>query len=256
MDWQRLSVILPSILFCVVGAIELRWPRIPLTLPSTPRWLLHFALFLLNSWLPVFVLRTSGYSLAVAGQGTLGFIPFLLIADFALWCSHYILHHTRPGWAFHAVHHSDPDYDVSTAFRFHPAEAIWESAITLGLVWLLAPTPTAYLLYILASLAANFFVHANLTIPDSIQRPLSWVLVTPSLHRAHHSTELHHQLSNYGVIFSIWDRLFSTLKTPTGIPSFGLPSVTPPQSISPAHLLLHLPAHELRTPTQVPGTNP
>ncbi len=135
----------------------------------------------------------------------------LLILDLAGYTIHYLLHRLPWLWTFHSVHHSDPDLDISTSFRFHPGEALtgllWLMVIiaVFGIpVWLIA-------LRSLIILPLSLMHHANVTIPDPIERSLRLVLVTPGLHKIHHSPRQPETDSNYGLFLSVWDRLFGTL---------------------------------------------
>jgi sterol desaturase/sphingolipid hydroxylase (fatty acid hydroxylase superfamily) len=130
----------------------------------------------------------------------------LLLFDFAIYWQHRIFH-WRPLWFLHAVHHSDTDFDLSTGVRFHPFEIglsmIWKMLLA---VWLGAPAEAIIVYEIILSSMA-LFTHADLRLPDRIDHTLRWIIVTPNMHRIHHSTRRFETDSNYGNALSIWDRL-------------------------------------------------
>jgi sterol desaturase/sphingolipid hydroxylase (fatty acid hydroxylase superfamily) len=113
-------------------------------------------------------------------------------------------------WRIHEVHHSDADFDVSTAVRFHPVESIVTQALYLGAIALLAPPPAAVFASQILIVAENLFVHANKSLPPAVERILRWIVITPDVHRIHHSEEFADQNLNFGQFFPWWDRLFGT----------------------------------------------
>jgi sterol desaturase/sphingolipid hydroxylase (fatty acid hydroxylase superfamily) len=138
----------------------------------------------------------------------------VLAADLFDYGFHCLCHRIRWLWLFHAVHHSDPTLDVSTGLRFHPIETALNVAGKIGLLTLLGLP-----LWIegARTLVLNPLVlaqHASVAYPGWIERRLRWIVVTPGLHRLHHSPEANDYNSNFGFIFSFWDRLFGTYRAP------------------------------------------
>jgi sterol desaturase/sphingolipid hydroxylase (fatty acid hydroxylase superfamily) len=113
-------------------------------------------------------------------------------------------------WRVHHVHHSDPDFDLSTGARAHPIEVALTQGANLAAVAILAAPVAAVLAAELFSCAQSFFSHANASLPAWVEEPLRWVFVTPDMHRIHHSEEVGEQGKNLGDIFPWWDRLFRT----------------------------------------------
>ena len=178
------------------------------------------------------------HALADSGESVLGYIFFaaaLLVANsrfgllnrpmipFVLRCVmtiaildmlHYWIHrsyHRIPWlWRLHKVHHSDPDYDVSTALRFHPVESALSAAIQLGAIALLAPPVVAVLIGESMNVIINLSDHANASLPEGVDKALRFVFITPDIHCIHHSEDIRDQQLNMGVMFSWWDRLFGT----------------------------------------------
>jgi sterol desaturase/sphingolipid hydroxylase (fatty acid hydroxylase superfamily) len=113
-------------------------------------------------------------------------------------------------WRFHRVHHADRDFDVTTAVRFHPVEIVASMGVKIALVYLIGPAALAVVLFEIILNGTALFNHANLRLPLALDRALRLVLVTPDMHRVHHSVHRHEHDSNYGFALSVWDRLFRT----------------------------------------------
>lgn len=140
------------------------------------------------------------------------FLLAILLLDFAIWAQHLVTHKVPLFWRFHRVHHADRDFDVTTALRFHPVEIIASAALKVGLVYLLGPAALAVLVFELLLNGTAMFNHANLALPRWLDRLVRLVLVTPDMHRVHHSIHREEHDSNYGFALSVWDRLFRTYR--------------------------------------------
>lgn len=134
----------------------------------------------------------------------------VIILDFMIYIQHVVVHMVPFFWRFHIVHHSDLDLDVSSGLRFHPIEIMGSMLFKLGLVFALGPLPIAVLIFeaILNGMAQ--FSHSNITLPEKLDRLLRYVVVTPDMHRIHHSIEKEETNSNFGFNLSIWDRFLGT----------------------------------------------
>jgi sterol desaturase/sphingolipid hydroxylase (fatty acid hydroxylase superfamily) len=135
-----------------------------------------------------------------------------VLLDLAMYALHRALHELRWLWPLHRVHHSDVEFDVTTGLRFHPAELLLSQLFRLGLVMILGAPFASVLTYELAFAAFLLFQHANLRLPPTPERILRSVLVTPDMHRTHHSVHRDETDSNYGFVLSLWDRLFGSYK--------------------------------------------
>lgn len=134
----------------------------------------------------------------------------LLILDASEWFAHWSMHRFPLLWRLHAVHHSDDFLDTSTAFRFHPVDVLYRYCVVgLGIAVFSVPIQSI-VAYAVLLIGFNFWEHANLRTP-AWTRKLGVLVITPDLHRLHHSDEEKHHNSNFGVVFSIWDRFFGTL---------------------------------------------
>jgi sterol desaturase/sphingolipid hydroxylase (fatty acid hydroxylase superfamily) len=134
----------------------------------------------------------------------------VLFFDFAIWVQHLVTHKVPVLWRLHRVHHADRDIDVTTAIRFHPVEIALSMLLKIGLVYLIGPAALAIILFEIILNGTAMFNHANMALPRALDRVVRLVLVTPDMHRVHHSTLRTEHDSNYGFALSIWDRMFRT----------------------------------------------
>jgi len=123
---------------------------------------------------------------------------------------HYVEHKVKPLWMVHLVHHSDHNVDTTTANRHHPLESVIRFVFTLAGVWIIGTPIYIVMLYQSLSLISTQFNHANIKLPRKVDKALSYVIVSPDMHKVHHHYVLPYTDSNYGNIFSIWDRLLGT----------------------------------------------
>jgi sterol desaturase/sphingolipid hydroxylase (fatty acid hydroxylase superfamily) len=158
-------------------------------------WLQRAGLGFLN-WYPV----DSGWGIAAA----------ILVLDFSTYVCHVALHKVPAWWRFHRVHHSDPAVDVTTSFRQHPGEGLIRYTFLAIPAFALGASPAAFGLYRSLSVLTALLEHANVRVPRWLDEALSLVTTWPTFHKVHHSRAAHETDSNYGNIFSFWDRLFFT----------------------------------------------
>ncbi len=142
--------------------------------------------------------------------GWLGVTATLLILDLAIYLQHIIMHKWSLLWCLHQVHHSDLEFDATTAVRFHPLEILLSMVYKVGWVYLLGADPAAVLAFEIILNGAATFNHSNVNIPLWLDSILRWLIITPDMHRIHHSTARKEMDSNYGFSISCWDRLFRT----------------------------------------------
>ena len=138
----------------------------------------------------------------------------VLLMDFiGAYLAHYVEHKVKPLWMVHLVHHTDHKVDATTANRHHPLESLIRYTFTLAGVVIIGAPIGIVMLYQSMSLVATQFSHANIKLPKKVDHFISYVLVSPDMHKIHHHYVLPYTDSNYGNIFSIWDRLFGTYMT-------------------------------------------
>jgi sterol desaturase/sphingolipid hydroxylase (fatty acid hydroxylase superfamily) len=157
--------------------------------------------------------------LQTAGLGLLNMVqvpPFwsilivVVALDFSFYIAHVAMHKVPVFWRFHRVHHSDPAVDVTTTIRQHPGEGVIRYAFIALFAIPLGAGPVAFAIYRIWSALNGLLEHANIGLPPWLDRLLSWVTTWPNMHKVHHSREPHRTDTNYGNLFSLWDRLFFT----------------------------------------------
>ena len=220
----RLSMFLGLFaLFAVAEAIN---PRRKRTQSMPQRWITNWGFTALNTLLlramtfglpllavgAAIVAAENGWGLfnALAWPWWLEFFLAILILDFAIWLQHLITHKVPVLWRLHRVHHADVDIDVTTAIRFHPIEIALSMILKIGLVYLLGPAAWAVIVFEILLNGTAMFNHANIKLPLGLDRLMRRVLVTPDMHRVHHSVDRAEHDSNYGFALSIWDQVFGT----------------------------------------------
>lgn len=209
--------------FVLIAVWESFAPNRPLSSPAERRWSRHALLLAISSVVLTLTLRVTPVWIAWERRnnsfGVLNrpWIPFslaclacVLALDLVHYATHRAFHSMSFLWRVHEVHHSDPEYDVSTAGRFHPLEIVATQSAYLAAVALLAPPPIAVLAAELLTVAANLFAHANASLPAWVERLLRRIVITPDLHRIHHSEQVQEQSRNFGQTFPWWDWIFGT----------------------------------------------
>ena len=142
--------------------------------------------------------------------GGLEVIAVIIILDLMIYTQHVLVHVIPFFWQFHVVHHSDLDLDVSSGLRFHPIEILGSMLFKVGLVIVIGPSPIAVVIFEVILNGMALFSHSNITLPDKLEHFLRYIIVTPDMHRIHHSVEKMETNSNFGFNLSIWDRLLGT----------------------------------------------
>lgn len=222
-DLAQYGLLLSVLLFAILAVSEAIFPRRKRLLPRVKRWRTNILIILLDSAAlrlmgPIAALAAAGY----AAQHDIGlfnwtdwpvwleFILALVLLDLAIYGQHIATHKIPLLWALHKVHHADRDFDVTTAIRFHPVEIILSMLYKSLLVLLLGPSLLAVFVFALILNLCAMFNHSNLRLPDWLDKGLRLFLVTPDMHRVHHSTVTGETNSNYGFSIALWDRIFGT----------------------------------------------
>ena len=144
--------------------------------------------------------------------GWIEFIVALFTLDLAIYFQHRIFHHVPVLWRLHRMHHADVDVDVTTGARFHPIEILLSLGIKFVVVIAIGPPAAAVLIFEVALNATSMFNHSNVRMPPWLDRIVRWLVVTPDMHRVHHSIKRYETDSNFGFNFPWWDRLFATYR--------------------------------------------
>jgi sterol desaturase/sphingolipid hydroxylase (fatty acid hydroxylase superfamily) len=210
-------------IFLVMALLEAGLPRREMRNGRLKRWPTNWGLVLLDALLVRLIFPIGGVGLALlaldGGWGLFGLLGWsgilaglltFLALDLAVWFQHLVSHKVPLFWRVHRVHHADSEVDATTALRFHPIEILlsflWKGAVivALGGPW------EAVLIFEIVLNGSAVFSHANVRIPGGLDRLLRLVIVTPDMHRIHHSVIRRETDSNYGFYLSVWDRLFGT----------------------------------------------
>ena len=213
------------LIFALMAAWELLAPRRPLSLGRLRRWPSNFGIVVVDALLVRLILPAAvlGAAVYAAGNGiglfnwlqlrlSIGLVLGFLILDLAIYAQHVAFHHVPWLWRLHRMHHADLDIDVSTGLRFHPFEILISLAIKIAVVLAFGIPPVAVFVFEVALNATSLFNHSNVRMPSWLDRALRLIVVTPDMHRVHHSVERPEHNSNFGFNLPWWDRLFRTYR--------------------------------------------
>ncbi|MBW8271099.1 sterol desaturase family protein [Caldovatus aquaticus] len=219
----RLAAFAGVLLLCAAGEALAPWRR-P-RLPRRARWPGNLGLVALDGLLlrVLFPTAAIGAALVAEAQGTgllrrlgapgwLAVPAAVVLLDLAIYLQHRVFHAVPALWRLHRVHHADPELDATTGLRFHPIEILLSMAIKIAVVSALGAPAVAVLLFEVLLNAGALFSHANLALPGRLDAALRLVLVTPGMHRVHHSVVPAETDCNFGFCLSWWDRLFCTYR--------------------------------------------
>ena len=209
--------------FALVALWETARPRRRRAFSRGTRWPSNIGLLLVDAAVLRIALPGAAVAVAIAGEGRpwgllhlidvpawLGFIVAIVLLDLALYFQHVTFHAVPALWRLHRVHHSDLDFDVTTGTRFHPIEILISMAAKVVAVAAIGAPPEAVLTFEILLNASSMFNHANAGLPSGIERIVRCAIVTPDMHRVHHSEVYNESGSNFGFCLPWWDRLFGT----------------------------------------------
>ena len=219
----RLAVFL-SVL-AAMALWEVAAPRRRREIPRLLRWTNNLALVVLDTAVLRLAFPMLAVGLAILAEqrgwglfnllavpGWLAFVASVVILDLAIYGQHVVFHAVPLLWRLHRMHHADLEFDVTTGLRFHPVEIVLSMAVKLAVVAALGPPALAVLVFEVLLNATALFSHSNVRLPAGLDRVLRWGIVTPDMHRVHHSIDRVETDSNYGFNLSVWDRLFRTYR--------------------------------------------
>jgi len=209
----------------VIAIWEVVAPRRALTDKKGRRWFANLSLVVIDTAVVRYLLPVLPVGLALMaherGSGILNIIMLpawikiiltVVALDFVIYLQHMLFHFLPILWRVHRMHHTDLDIDVTTGNRFHPVEIVISVGIKLAAVALIGPPVIAVVIFEVALNATSQFNHGNILIPESVDRWLRFVVVTPDMHRVHHSVTPRETNSNFGFNFPWWDRLCGTYR--------------------------------------------
>jgi sterol desaturase/sphingolipid hydroxylase (fatty acid hydroxylase superfamily) len=213
-----------GILFVMAGW-EYLAPRRPLSQPKPSRWANNLAIVFLNSLSVRLIFPLGAVAMAIFAEQNgwglfnhfdvsplLATLVSLVALDFFIYLQHIMFHAVPAFWRLHRVHHADLDFDVTTGARFHPIEIILSMLIKFGAILVLGAPVLAVIFFEILLSTSSMFNHSNVRLALGLDRILRGVIVTPDMHRVHHSIQDHETNSNFGFNFSWWDRLFGTYR--------------------------------------------
>ena len=211
--------------FGVVSLWELISPRRAQVVPRLIRWPNNIGLLLVNILVLRLVAPGAAIGIAILGEtrgwGLLNAFPLpgwiavplgLLLLDLAIYLQHAMFHAVPMLWRLHRVHHADLEFDVTTGTRFHPIEILLSTGIKCAVVAASGAPVIAVLAFEVLLNASSMFNHANASLPGGIERWARWLMVTPDMHRVHHSIRQDEQTSNFGFNLPWWDRIFGSYR--------------------------------------------
>jgi len=212
-------------IFSVMALWELLAPRRVLTQSKSARWMNNIALVIVNTVVVRIIFPTAAIGVAayateqqwglfnqVNSPAWLAVIVSVVLLDGLIYMQHVMFHAVPAFWRLHRVHHADMDFDVTTGARFHTIEIVLSMLIKFAAILLLGPPLAAVVIFEVLLNATSMFNHSNVRLPLEFDRLLRVFIVTPDMHRVHHSHYAHETNSNFGFSLSLWDRLFGTYR--------------------------------------------
>lgn len=211
--------------FAAMGLWEVLAPRRALSIGRASRWPNNLGILVVDAVAVRVLVPAAAVGAALfAGESGWGLfnlagVPLwlsailgFLILDLAIYAQHFVFHHVPVLWRLHRMHHADLDIDVTTGVRFHPIEILLSMAIKIAIVFAFGIPAIAVLIFEIALNATSMFNHANVTMPAWLDRIVRLFVVTPDMHRVHHSIKREETDSNFGFNLPWWDRLFGTYR--------------------------------------------
>ncbi len=231
-------------------------PRRPQAVPRSRRWPANLGLSVINTLVLRFVFPAAAVGAAafaeardwgllrlVGAPALAAFLVSLIVLDLAIYAQHRLFHGVPLLWRLHRPHHADPEFDATTGVRFHPLEILLSMLIKVGIVAALGAPILAVLVFEVALNATTMFNHANISPPARADRMLRWIVVTPDMHRVHHSTLRRERDSNFGFSVSWWDFAFGTYRAQPAAGhdamAIGLEEFRDPAELKLTRMLLH-----------------
>jgi sterol desaturase/sphingolipid hydroxylase (fatty acid hydroxylase superfamily) len=212
-------------ILALVAMWEALAPRRKQRIARGRRWPGNLAVVALNTLLVRLAFPMTGVSLALLAEvrhwglfhtfGVPGWVAIplaVILLDLTIYLQHVLFHAVPAFWRLHRMHHADLEFDVTTGTRFHPIEILLSMVIKLGVIAALGTPAVAVLIFEVLLNATSMFNHGNVRLPEKLDRLLRWIVVTPDMHRVHHSIKARETNSNFGFNLPWWDRLFGTYR--------------------------------------------
>jgi len=210
-------------IFITVAIWEYVSPKRQLVTSKFQRWFINICITILGTALVrgIFPVLAAAFAADQTSSGILNQVslPYalkvflaVLALDFIIYGQHLMFHSIPLLWRLHMMHHADLDIDVTTGLRFHPLEIMLSMGIKIAAVVIIGPPVLAVIIFEVILNGTSMFNHGNISIPSNVDRLLRLIVVTPDMHRVHHSVIIKETNSNFGFNFPWWDRLFGTYK--------------------------------------------
>ena len=211
------------LIFILIAAWETKMPRRTLATSKKWRWFNNLSIITINPILLRLVLPVFAVGMSQAAQikgwgllnnidvpSVIGLAAGIIVLDLVIYMQHVMFHAIPLLWRLHMVHHADLDIDLTTGLRFHPVEIILSMLLKLAVIVAVGPPVEAVLLFEILLNGMAMFNHGNIKISTKVDKWLRWFVVTPDMHRVHHSVIIRETNSNFGFNLSVWDRVFGT----------------------------------------------
>lgn len=222
---ERMAILVGGLLFfwIIEGAV----PLFPLRYKKTKlrhagvNFVFTVIHLIIHTFLAIFIIKLSDWCAATefglvywtnANVLVTIFIGVLAL-DFSSWLVHFVMHKVPLLWRFHLIHHSDTNVDVTTGLRHHPGDSLLRGIFFLLLILISGAPMYSVMIYQTLVVLATAFTHANISLPVKLDKALSYILISPNMHKVHHHWKQPYTDSNYGAVFSIWDRLLGTFSS-------------------------------------------
>ncbi len=240
-------------------------PRRMAVMPRLRRWKNNLALFFIDVATAriIFPAAVVGFAIFAEARG-IGVLPMLelpfwiaiaasvVLLDFTIYLQHLVFHALPLFWRLHQVHHADIDFDVTTGVRFHPLEILLSIGIKFLIIVTLGPPVVAVLIFEALLNVTAMFNHSNIALPNRLDKVLRALIVTPDMHRIHHSIERIETDSNFGFCFSVWDRLMGTYREAPALGHaamvIGVPEFRDPEQVVTLKGMLTIPFRKNKRP--------
>lgn len=244
--------------FAVMAIWEWLAPRRQLVASKLVRWGNNISLVFLNTIVLRLLFPAAAVGVAVFAEqqqwGVLTLVNWpawleialaVILMDLAIYLQHVMVHAVPSLWRLHRVHHADPDFDVTTGSRFHPFEIILSMLIKFGVIIMLGPAAVAVIIFEVILNASAMFNHSNVRLNLGLDRVMRLFIVTPDMHRVHHSVQQHETNSNFGFFLPWWDRLFGTYQAQPEAGhehmTIGIDSILDTRQVTQLHHILMIP---------------
>jgi sterol desaturase/sphingolipid hydroxylase (fatty acid hydroxylase superfamily) len=242
-------------IFIAVGLWELRAPKRPQIMSKRTRWIANLGIVVINTIVArmIFAVAAVGLATIAAERGWglfntldwpawLEFLLAIVILDFVIYLQHVMFHAVPALWRLHMMHHADIDLDVTSGARFHPVEIVLSMILKMAVVAALGPAAAAVVIFEVLLNGTAMFNHGNVRLPLGLDRILRLFVVTPDMHRVHHSVVPRETNSNFGFNLPWWDRLFGTYRAQPAAGhedmTIGLTQFRDPDKLTFGHILL------------------